>query len=466
MIAGIIQAMILSRALDRQGYGTYSQGLLIISLATTFVGLGLASAINYFYNKTEDVNEKQAYINTIFGITTILGIIGGFVIILSKNGIVDYFNNSALAGLIVYVAFRPLFANVIALYQPLYISNHMTKQIAIRNFLISLFQVIIIGSVSIFSQNIALIFLLLCFLDIVQILIFSLFFTKMHFQINPLKININDIKPIFDYTIPLAIALMMGTILTNMDQLVIAKLMSTEALALYSNVSRSLPFSFISGALTMVATPVIIKLLNSGKIAELEKVWSNYLEIGYRTTWTFCIGAIVCAPELLRFLYSDKYYDGLYIFIVYLCVEVFRFTYFGLILTAKGKTKIILLYSFLTLLLNLILNFVLYYLLGIIGPAFATLISIAVIGTVQLIHSSRLVELSLLNVLRIKQMHIFILQLIIIGLICFGFKLSFRHIVGNNFVILFVTYLLFVLITFGVTIKRIKYLVSQLNISN
>lgn len=57
--AGLVQAMVLSYTLSQFDYGTYSQGLLVVSFATSFAGLGLNNAINYFYNKTDDIKKKE-----------------------------------------------------------------------------------------------------------------------------------------------------------------------------------------------------------------------------------------------------------------------------------------------------------------------------------------------------------------------------------------------------------------------
>ena len=48
MAIALVNAMLLSRFRTLEEYGTYSQLLLIINLATTFFMLGLPNSINYF----------------------------------------------------------------------------------------------------------------------------------------------------------------------------------------------------------------------------------------------------------------------------------------------------------------------------------------------------------------------------------------------------------------------------------
>ncbi|MDF1494092.1 oligosaccharide flippase family protein [Caproiciproducens sp. CPB-2] len=464
MCGSLVQAMILSRTLTKFEYGTYSQGVLLVSVATAFVGLGLNNSINYFYNKTEDIEKKKIYTNTIFFLTFIFGLIGALIIILSNKLIADYFANSQLAHLIIYISFRPLFINIISLYQTLYVSNQMTKVIAIRNLMVSICQVAITTLVSLFVHNIALIFILLCILDLTQIFIFSTFYRKKVFEIKLFKFDFNIFRPILTYAVPLAAALMVGTLLINMDNLFIGKLMSTEDLALYTNMSKELPFSFIGGCLTTVITPVIIKLFNAGEKQTFFRIWSNYIQLGYLTTWTFCCGAIVCAPELLTFLYSEKYIDGINIFIIYIIVGMFRFTYFGMILTAKGRTKIILFYSLITMLLNLFLNIILFHFMGMIGSAIGTLISMATMNILQLIHGSVIAGVSFFKIINIRGMIIFLMKLVITGIICKFIKNGLYSVLVNSTCILVITYVTFVLILLGLNFKKLNIIVKQLNI--
>jgi O-antigen/teichoic acid export membrane protein len=454
--------MILSRVLTKYEYGTYAQGVLIVSLATTFVGFGANNAANYFYNKTDDMPEKSSYINTIFFLEFILGFLGSAILIVSGGFIADYFKNPQLTVLVFAVALRPLFANMILIYQTLYISSQMTKAIAFRNLLVSFCQVAVTSLVSLLLHNILLIFILLSALDLLQILAFSTYFKRKVFHINPFHYEYDKVKPILSYALPMAVALMLGTLLINMDNLFIGKLMSTEDLALYSNMSKELPFAFIGGTFTTVFTPAVIRMLSSGKKEEFCVVWSNYIQLGYLTTWTFCAGAVVCAPELLRFLYSDKYISGLNVFIVYIIIQMFRFTYFGMILTAKGKTKTILLYSFTTLAVNFILNIILFHFMGMVGCAFASLISISVIGMAQMFHGAKMVRLPLTKVLRLDKMLIFLAGIAVVSAACFAFKQFLYSVTKSNVVILLLTYAMFLALCLKLNMKSIKEIIKNL----
>lgn len=458
----LVQTMILSRIMSLTEYGVYSQLLIVISIVTTFSNLGLNNAINYFYNRYEQNKEKTRYINVIFALTILAGIIGAVLIFAFRKPIADYYKSSIIIGLIIYIVLRPMFANIISLYQSLYISVGKAKVIAIRNFLISLSQVICVPLSFYLSKDITAMLVVQLSLDVIQLIYFGLDFSKKEIKINPIKFDRTIVKEILKYAIPMGLALMMGTLFKESDKLVIAKLMDTESLAIYTNMSKQLPFEFIALSFTAVVTPAIVKFYYAKDINSVTKIWSNYIEFGYITTWILCAGAIVCSRELLLFLYSDKYISGLNIFIIYLIVEMFRYTYFGMILSATGHTKYILNSSIISLIANIIFNIIFYKFWGIIGPAIASLLCVIIMGMFQLNKSCKILNKNIFNVLRIKNMLITLIQILIIGLICYIIKIEMNKVINNYLIILLLIYSIFLLITILLRKNRLIYTLKNM----
>ena len=104
------------------------------------------------------------------------------------------------------------------------------------------------------------------------------------------------------------------------------------------------------------------------------------------------------APDIMTLLYSEKYLPGVSVFRVYNMVLLLRCTYFGMILNAKGKTKFIFYSSLISLGLNVLLNYVLFQTMGLIGPPIATFISQLIINTVQLAFPSYTINVSFLGI--------------------------------------------------------------------
>jgi O-antigen/teichoic acid export membrane protein len=95
------------------------------------------------------------------------------------------------------------------------------------------------------------------------------------------------------------------------------------------------------------------------------------------STTILAMGAICVSPELMRFLYTDKYLSsdfGLPVFILYIFVDILSVLNITLILSAAGKTRTILFASLVPFLIKLLLNILLFFFIGEIGPAISSLI--------------------------------------------------------------------------------------------
>lgn len=457
---GIVQAMILARMLTKNLYGTYAQSIFVYSFFTPLFSLGLGGAINYFFNKTADIETKRKYINTIFFMSFISGLVGGFLLLFTRSFIVQYFSNAELMPLLVYVVFRPFISNFIALYQPLYISSGYARVIALRNLIISLSQICIITIISYYTKNLVLLTLLLLALDVIQLLIFSLFFRRKKFPISIIDIKFSYIKPILKFSLPMLMSILLGTISINLDKLLIGNLMTTEDFALYSMMAKELPFYFVVGSITAVITPNIIKYIHQKDMDSFKSLWADYLEIGYTITWTLIFGIIGIAPIVIELLYSVKYLVpvGVNVFRVYLLVAAFRFTYFGLIASALGKTKIILMYTLIAISINIILNYPFYYFFGMIGPSLSTLLSMLVSAILYFAKSMQLVSIKLNQILRFKNFIRLLIALSVSGIVQKFLIENIGFLIKNSLLQFTFSYALFIFIVFLIERKQILLL--------
>ncbi len=468
MTVSILQSMILARTLSKYDYGTYSQGLLIISFLSPIFSLGLENAVNYFFNKTPDQKEKKGYINTIFSVCWISGIVCGVLILSLGKFWEGYFQNSAILGLLIYVAFRPCIQNLVALYQPIFISCGYAKTIAVRNLIISIAQISIVGGVSVALDDIKLIFFLLLLMDFIQLFCFACIFGKRKFRISLIKIRFDLVKEIMIYAVPMLLSTSIGTFSINIDKLMVSGLMSTEDYALYSNVSKELPFAFIASSFTAVVMPYIIKYIHQKDWQLFKKLWSEYLELGYKVTWPLCVGAAVFAPEMIEVLYSGKYLsaDGIMVFRIYTIVAMSRFTYFGMVPAALGKTEVILKYSVIACCVNIILNYPMFFWLGMPGPAAATVISMIVSAAWYLHKSTQLVNVKISEVLKPSKIVALALEMV---LAAFTAKIAvtlLEQYIKNVLLSLTVGYVLSVAIVYLINLKGILKLIYQMNNEN
>ena len=130
----MILTKILSTSLSLREYSTYAGILLVLSLATSFSIMGMEDCVNYFYNNKEkgiDETKRQMYVNTIFMIELVVGLVLAVCLVVFNRPICDYFGNDAMAPLLFIVALRPFLNNALRLYHVLFISSEKAKWVSV-----------------------------------------------------------------------------------------------------------------------------------------------------------------------------------------------------------------------------------------------------------------------------------------------------------------------------------------------
>ena len=122
-----------------------------------------------------------------------------------------------------------------------------------------------------------------------------------------------------------------------------------------------------------ILLPFITRGISEKRNSETIEVYRLFLEISYISTAVLGGCILVSAPEFVSLLYSDKYLGGLSVFCIYILIDMVKFMSITLLLTAAGKTRILMFISLGAILSNIGLNILFFKLMGLIGPATATL---------------------------------------------------------------------------------------------
>lgn len=421
LLCTMAQGMILTRTLIKSDYGTYSQVTLILTITNSIIGLGLNNAINYFIPRANDKAEQLKYVNTIFTLSTVFGFIGMIGILLSIPLTTSYFRNQLLPLLLLYAAFRPIFTSNVNNFINLFVANGQAGIMARRNIILSILSLAIITVVTLFTKNLGVLFICLTLMDLAQCLYFYFWIKAKWYSISYFKIDITLVKEILSYAVPLAIALAIGALTTQMDTIIVGGHFSVDKMAVYAATGRELPFAFVASSIITVVRPYVTKAYQNNDIKGVTSIWSNSIELGILTTWTVCFAGLLVSPELLRFLYTPKYLEGLTVFKVYIIIQMFRFTYYGMVLNAAGKSKHILLYSIATLVVNYIMNIILIDMFGFNGPAFATLTSVIIMNALQFVQSANIMNCKINSFFKFKSI-VYYLSIMILLLVAMHFS--------------------------------------------
>ena len=443
LVLGLLVTRVLSGYFSLQDYGTYSQIMLLTTTISSMTILGMMDGVNFFFCKEKDEKKRDAYISTIFFMQYAVGIVVSLTVLICAGPISKYFGNDSVKSLIAFAAILPVAQNTISLLQIMFIAIGKARQIAIRNLLVSILKLVAVTLACYVFNNIAVIFLCQAIIDILQILYFAWVLRKNQCKINVLNFDKSLIKEILVYCIPMAMFTVIKSLNRDADKYVISFFTNTETLAVYTNASKILPFDIIMTSFCTVLLPYITRYIARKKYDECRRLYKAFLELSYIATTILAVGAICVAPELMRFLYTDKYTTngfGITVFVIYILVDILSVMNITLILSAAGKTKTILFASIGTFVANIVLNIVLFLVMKETGPAVATLIVTAIQGIVLLSLGARELKTNIFRMFHLEYLLRFIMQILAAAMIAAVLRRIMVNIQLSYLVILFTVY--------------------------
>lgn len=392
MALGLTVTRLLSQYFSYHDYGTYSQIILVVNTVASITILGMVDGTNFFYCREADPKKREGYISTIFTLQCIVSAAAGGVVMALTGPLCTHFHNPDVAPLLIFAAALPLLQNLISMLQVLVVSVGKARMLAARNLIVSLTRLLVVIAAIAFVRNVAVILLMTVVMDLAQIGIFTLMLRKNGCHMGFKAVNFRLFREIFYYCAPMAVFTVISTLNRDLDKYLVGIVTDTETLAVYSNASKVLPFDIIMTSFTTVLLPEITRRVSAEKKAEAAEIYKAFLEFTYIATGILCCAAIAGAPQLMQLLYSQKYLSGLTIFVLYILVDLLRFTNITLVLAVAGRTKALMFLSFGTLAANAALNLVLYQFMGLPGPALATLLVTFATGLLIMALSARVLD--------------------------------------------------------------------------
>lgn len=466
VLFNLVSTKILSTGLTLKEYGTYSQANLVNSIGTSLIILGLGDALSYYFNRKDEKTDetlRKKIINTVFFCEISLGIILAVLIIWGKDNIALYFDNPDVKCLLPIVSIFPVFANIIYFYKILLVGTAQAKIMSVLSLGLVFIRIVAVYIAVYTVKNLLLIYVVILLMDILQIIIYEILMRRQRFGINPMRISVSHIKPIFSYGLPMGVYAMTSSFSKELDKLVIGRMGGTEELAIYTNCSKILPLDIIVSSFAMVLIPYIYVRVTEGKREESIDLFSSYLKVGYYSVWTLATMLLIAPSTVISFLYTTEYAVGNAVFVIYVFDSMMRFASMHLILTAAGKTRKVMAYSIVSLGLNLVLNVLFYQIWGIIGPAISTLITAIIYMFLILLDTTKIIGAKLPEVFDFKDLVVFTTSLVVMWAVTFRIN---RFLVGvglHAYVSMIISMAIFGLTILGIHFKKIFRVLKKIN---
>jgi O-antigen/teichoic acid export membrane protein len=367
----VLVVMVLSRTLALADYGTYQQVWLVYSLALPLFTLGLPGSVLYFIPRADLDQRKTVAVQTLL-LLQVIGLAFSLATFASAPLMARMFNNQDLVLYLRIFSLYPLLAIPPKLVNLLLIAEDRPGLATTVSSLSALTTLLFLTMPSLVKLPLVYTFYsadvgaLLFFVGVVIFLI--RFYRKQHF-----RWDLPLLGAQLAYALPLGLSSVLGVISRQLDKAVISSMFTPAVYALYANGAYEVPvIGLLTGSLMTVLIPEFVKRLRQE--SSQTAVWSLWNTATRNTAFILfpiAVALFVFAPELMVFLFSDKYLGSAGIFRIYLALAILRITQYGALLQAMGYTRLILGTSALMLTLNLFLSWSLAHLLGVKGPAWA-----------------------------------------------------------------------------------------------
>lgn len=415
-LLGLVTSMLLARFRTLEEYGTYSQIIMVTDLLSTALLLGLPNSVNYFLAKAEKAEDRQRFMSAYLTLSLLLSLLITGCALAALPLIVSYFDNPLITNFAYVFAAYPWcslmgnsLGNVCVVYG-------RANRLIFFNLAQSVCSILLLLVAKVLDIPFGTYLKLQMLLLVLRAMVAIVWIRRL---VGPLRPNLSRslIREIFVFSIPMGLASVVGTLNVELDKLVIGRFFSTEEFAVFTNAAKQLPVTLLTDSLTAVLLPCIVRLMKEDKKEAVVKVWGNAIQIAFCVMCLIAGGLFVFAPDVMTLFYSAKYVtpEGVAVFRIYTATLLLRFTYWGIVLNATGKTKFILYSSIASMVLNLVGNIGLYYVLGFVGPAVSTMAAAVAISLFQLLFTAKILNTTIAYIYPWKSMLWFLLQTIFLG---------------------------------------------------
>lgn len=257
------------------------------------------------------------------------------------------------------------------------------------------------------------------------------------------NINLKYLKYGLSISLPLVLHGIALNILSQSDRTMISLLDDVSGTGIYSIIYN---FGMIATAITTalegVWIPYFMKKMNNKDISAINEKAIDYLKL---ITYIMIV-LILVGPEVLKFLASPEYWDGMRIIPPIIIANYFIFVY-SLYINVEHfykKTKIITINTFIAAVINIVLNFIFIPKYGYFAAAYTTMISYFISLILHAKYAYKLEK----KIFPLKSIVVSLLQLIIITTIYYLFI--------NNAIVRWIICIVILILAFLINFNKIK----------
>jgi O-antigen/teichoic acid export membrane protein len=373
-LVGVASLAVLVRVLSVQEYATYRQVVLTYAFVTPLLTFGLPQSLYYYLPGAGERGRGVVLDNLL--VLTAAGIAVFIALMLGGNGaLARYFGNTSVADALMVMAAYPIFVLPLGSVNACLVARGLAGRAAaftVASRLVQLGSVIVAALVWRSAHAAAAAMVLGAAVTLPAGVALMLGATQ-----GPFRVTFGGIQEQLRFAAPVGITTAIGTAAATLDKLVVSGSCTAAEFATYANGSMEVPLvGMLTGSAMSVLLPEMSSLCKEGRAREALHLWQRAAVKSALGLFPAFVALMILGTEFVTTLYSVRYADSVPVFRVILLMLPLRIVYFGAVLMAAGRGKMLLLTSSIGLGANLALSIPLVRIFGPIGAAWATVISV------------------------------------------------------------------------------------------
>ena len=450
----IVTFAFLSRLLGKEDYATYRQTILVFTFAAPFLALGLPQALFYFLP-----GEKERPRSIVVENLLLLGLMSSLFLVLmfaGVNRLVAWrFGNPALVRNLLYIAPYP-FAMLPLLSLPsCLIARNRVRQVAVFNVASRVLILIgVVGACAVVSTAETAVIATVVTSAVLLAPALGMMFAAC--RGGPWRPSLRGLGEQFRFSIPLGAATLVGTVILNLNKIIVASTCSTEDFAVYINGAIEIPLVLIlPKSIQSILLPDFVRLYQQGDSREIVRLWKSAILKCASIMVPSMIFLQFLAPAVMRALFSSAYEAAAAPFRILALMLLMRSMSTDALFVATNNNRFILLRSIVSLILNVVLSLALIRWIGYLGAAIA-LVAVAYLWNIPytLVVAARILRVPLRAMYPFRGVAIILFASLLGGLFLTAERFV-RHlpdtVVVLGFAIVYFPAVLFLIHRFGVT---------------
>jgi len=373
-IAIIIYA---ARVLGPASWGAFSYAMSLVAFMIIFSDIGISAIVTRESARRPEISNK--YFSTAFFIKLVLLVLGVGILILGAPYITKI---EEVKNLLPFIALFLIFDSLrnfgFAISRAKEKMQWEGANELLTNIAIALFGFFLLA-LSPTSQNLAIAYVLAVGIGFLLIA----WQLKSYFQNLVRNFDLSLVKPLLKMAWPFVFLSSLGAIMINTDMIMIGWLRSAEEVGFYSAAQRPVQLLYVLATVFAVSLFPTFSRLANRENDKFKNTLETSLKVAILLALPIALGGIIIGDQIINLLFGGVYQNSQMPFQILIATVfiIFPSALISNAIFAYNQQRKFIAFSALATTTNIILNFILIPLFGIIGCAYATVITQLIANT-------------------------------------------------------------------------------------